>query len=303
MLLFGLCCAETCGTNHGLYQWNVLLELIGADVLSRWDAFPPELGDFNAVKLLVTQTLLTSTTMSPMRAWGSTSGNSSPGVPPSKRPLETRANEEENAASSAGPSSIKRRLVRPKALRRPEEQPAFPDGRRDELSGSPNQQKVHQQRSASPLRAQTRSRTVSPVGQIHVDEPPDGQRHPSPKISTSSHSPVTAKLPPSGPIYRGKPPRSHLVPLRSAHPPLIPCRSVYSYTRLNHIEEGTYGVVFRAKCNDTNEIYALKKLKLEEEKQGFPITSLREVMALMVAGGHENVVGIREIVVGDTLNQ
>jgi hypothetical protein len=44
-------------------------------------------------------------------------------------------------------------------------------------------------------------------------------------------------------------------------------------------------------------------LKLEEEKHGFPITSLREVMALMAAGAHENVVGIREIVVGDTLNQ
>jgi cell division cycle 2-like protein len=58
-----------------------------------------------------------------------------------------------------------------------------------------------------------------------------------------------------------------------------------------------------AKCNDTGGIYALKKLKLEEEKHGFPITSLREVMALMAAGAHENVVGIREIVVGDTLNQ
>jgi cell division cycle 2-like protein len=62
-------------------------------------------------------------------------------------------------------------------------------------------------------------------------------------------------------------------------------------------------VVFRAKCNETGEIYALKKLKLEEEKQGFPITSLREVMALMIGGRHENVVGIKEIVVGDTLNQ
>ena len=102
---------------------------------------------------------------------------------------------------------------------------------------------------------------------------------------------------------RPPPPRSNLAPHRSAHPPLLPGRSVYNYTRLNHIEEGTYGVVFRARCNETGGIYALKKLKLEEEKQGFPITSLREIMALMVAGGHENVVGIREIVVGETLNQ
>ncbi len=97
--------------------------------------------------------------------------------------------------------------------------------------------------------------------------------------------------------------RSTLAPSRKHHPKLLPCRSVYNYTRLNHIEEGTYGIVFRARCNDTQGIYALKKLKLEEETQGFPITSLREVMALMRTGEHENVVGVREIVVGDNVDQ
>ena len=82
----------------------------------------------------------------------------------------------------------------------------------------------------------------------------------------------------------------------------MPCRSVYCYERLNQIEEGSYGVVFRAKDKESGEIVALKKLKLDEEKNGFPITSLREVMALMVCR-HENVVGVREIVVGDTLTQ
>jgi serine/threonine protein kinase len=80
------------------------------------------------------------------------------------------------------------------------------------------------------------------------------------------------------------------------------CRSVNEYDRLNHIEEGSYGVVFRAREKRTGDVVALKKLKLEEEKSGFPITSLREVMALMVCR-HENVVGVREIVVGDTLTQ
>ncbi|KAF8756222.1 Serine/Threonine protein kinase, catalytic domain [Rhizoctonia solani] len=96
--------------------------------------------------------------------------------------------------------------------------------------------------------------------------------------------------------------RSRFVPPRTAHPPIQPCRSVYCYERLNHIEEGTYGVVFRARDKETGEIVALKKLKLDEEKNGFPITSLREVMALMVCK-HEHVVGVREIVVGDTLTQ
>jgi hypothetical protein len=123
-------------------------------------------------------------------------------------------------------------------------------------------------------------------------------------LNQSLSATISSQPPPHQPISLPTViPRSTLAPRRAQHPPLASCRSVYSYTRLNHIEEGTYGIVFRARCNETGGIYALKKLKLEEEKQGFPITSLREVMALMIAGEHENVVGVREIVVGDTLNQ
>ena len=95
---------------------------------------------------------------------------------------------------------------------------------------------------------------------------------------------------------------SRYVPPRTAHPPFLPSRSVYCYERLNQIEEGSYGVVFRARDKQTGDIVALKKLKLDDEKYGFPITSLREINALITCK-HENVVGIREIVVGDTLTQ
>ncbi|KAF7310646.1 Pkinase-domain-containing protein [Mycena chlorophos] len=89
---------------------------------------------------------------------------------------------------------------------------------------------------------------------------------------------------------------------RTKHPSITSARSVYCYERLNQIEEGSYGVVFRARDKQTGDIVALKKLKLDEEKNGFPITALREVNALM-ACRHDNVVGIREVVVGDTLTQ
>lgn len=79
-------------------------------------------------------------------------------------------------------------------------------------------------------------------------------------------------------------------------------RSVYSYERLNQIEEGSYGVVFRARDKQTGDVVALKKLKLDEEKHGFPITALREINSLMLCK-HENVVHIREVVVGETLTQ
>jgi cell division cycle 2-like len=99
-----------------------------------------------------------------------------------------------------------------------------------------------------------------------------------------------------------RPATSVFVPQRTEHPPLTSSRSVYSYEKLNSIEEGSYGVVFRARDKQTGDIVALKKLKLDEEKYGFPITALREINALMVCR-HDNVVRIREVVVGETLTQ
>ena len=40
-------------------------------------------------------------------------------------------------------------------------------------------------------------------------------------------------------------------------------------------------MVYRARDKRTNETVALKKLKMEKEKQGFPITSLREINTLL----------------------
>ena len=50
---------------------------------------------------------------------------------------------------------------------------------------------------------------------------------------------------------------------------------------IHRIAEGSYGVVYQAKDRHTQEIVALKKLKMEKEKEGFPITSLREINTLL----------------------
>jgi cell division cycle 2-like protein len=88
-------------------------------------------------------------------------------------------------------------------------------------------------------------------------------------------------------------------------PPQLPmltgCRSVDNYKRLNKIEEGTYGVVYRAQDKQTGEIVALKKLKMDREREGFPMTSLREVKILMTFK-HTHIVDVKEIVVGNNLN-
>lgn len=80
------------------------------------------------------------------------------------------------------------------------------------------------------------------------------------------------------------------------------CRSVEEFECLNKIEEGAYGVVFRAKDKKSNEIVALKRLKMEKEKEGFPITSIREVDILLKIK-HPNVVTVREIVVGSNMDK
>ncbi len=85
-------------------------------------------------------------------------------------------------------------------------------------------------------------------------------------------------------------------------PALMGCRNVENYEWLNRIEEGTYGVVYRAKDKRTEQIVALKKLKMEKEKEGFPITSLREINMLLKAK-HPNIVHVREIVVGSNMDK
>lgn len=85
-------------------------------------------------------------------------------------------------------------------------------------------------------------------------------------------------------------------------PQLSSCRSVDLYEKLNRIEEGAYGIVYRARDRRTGEIVALKKLKLDKEKNGFPVTSLREIQTLLLSK-HPNIVNVKEIVVGESLSR
>ena len=75
------------------------------------------------------------------------------------------------------------------------------------------------------------------------------------------------------------------------------CRNVNNYKILeDHIGEGTFGMVFKAEYVGNMDyaekmgipkIVALKKIKMEDSKEGFPITALREIM-IMKKCHHEN---------------
>ncbi|XP_055891794.1 cyclin-dependent kinase 10-like isoform X1 [Biomphalaria glabrata] len=78
------------------------------------------------------------------------------------------------------------------------------------------------------------------------------------------------------------------------------CRSVGDFEKLNRVGEGTYGIVYRARDTESNKIVALKKMRLDTQKDGIHVTGLREINILLNLR-HENIVHMSEVVVGKSL--
>ncbi|MQL41527.1 hypothetical protein EI012_26830, partial [Escherichia coli] len=76
------------------------------------------------------------------------------------------------------------------------------------------------------------------------------------------------------------------------------CRSVCEFEMINKINEGTYGVVYKARDKKTGEMVALKKVKMNICRDGFPLSALREVNILL-SFNHPSVVDVKEVVVDD----
>ena len=85
------------------------------------------------------------------------------------------------------------------------------------------------------------------------------------------------------------------------------CRSLKEYQIINEIGEGAYGIVYKAKYIGEKEyknlygipdVVALKQIKTEKEKEGFPITALREIIILKELE-HKNIVKLLEVVISE----
>ena len=68
-----------------------------------------------------------------------------------------------------------------------------------------------------------------------------------------------------------------------------------AYEIICQVGEGTYGQVYKAKEAASGDIVALKKVRTDHEKEGFPITAVREIKILRQLR-HPNIVNLREIV-------
>ena len=87
-----------------------------------------------------------------------------------------------------------------------------------------------------------------------------------------------------------------------------PCRSLNEYKIINDpVGKGSYGIVYKAYYIGKEEyrslygipdVVALKQIKTEKEKEGFPITALREIMILKELD-HKNILKLLEVVVSE----
>lgn len=75
-----------------------------------------------------------------------------------------------------------------------------------------------------------------------------------------------------------------------------PSRKADIYELINLVGKGSFGKVYKAKLKSgDNELFALKQILMENEKEGFPITAIREAMLLKKIQ-NDNIINLIEIV-------
>lgn len=85
---------------------------------------------------------------------------------------------------------------------------------------------------------------------------------------------------------------NHLRPKNSFHG----CSRITDYELQGKLGEGTFGEVHRARSKRTGALVALKKIIMHHEKDGFPITALREIKLLKLLS-HHNILRLEDMAV------
>ena len=130
--------------------------------------------------------------------------------------------------------------------------------------------------------------TLVPVGPVSPSEPevPTTTFHPpqnSQQARPASNTPTASSA------------KSSSISIKSAKF-TRPAVNGELYERLAHVGEGTYGKVYKARNVETGAFYALKRIRMEGEKDGFPVTAMREIK-LLQGLKHPNVLRLAEMMV------
>lgn len=150
---------------------------------------------------------------------------------------------------------------------------------------------------------------TTPLSSMDLDTPPSQtpqhaqQQHPLAASHTSAalseRRASGSGTPPPRPIPTGP---YALTTAAAAPPPPAPTPAPTGpvptelYERLVQVGEGTYGKVYKARNVETGGLVALKRIRMESEKDGFPVTAVREIK-LLQGLRHRNVVELVEMLV------
>lgn len=74
--------------------------------------------------------------------------------------------------------------------------------------------------------------------------------------------------------------------------------AVSSFQKLEKIGEGTYGVVYKAREKRTGKLVALKRIRPENENEGIPATTIREILLLRHLQ-HSTIIKLEEVIHND----
>ena len=86
----------------------------------------------------------------------------------------------------------------------------------------------------------------------------------------------------------------------ATNPPKLPNRgsSKTFYEIVTQVGEGTFGKVYKAKNPTNGNLVALKRIRMESERDGFPVTAMREIK-LLQSLSHKNVVFLHEMMIAN----
>ncbi|KAK9896592.1 Pkinase-domain-containing protein [Cystobasidium minutum MCA 4210] len=149
--------------------------------------------------------------------------------------------------------------------------------------------------NASPAQDQPESAPQTPGQGVDApaqDVTQSAQPSPAPSESTSGKQPDPASQPAPESSVNATP--SAQEQAASQPPPRIVSSELYE--RLAQVGEGTYGKVYKARRQDTGKLVALKRIRMEAEKDGFPVTAIREIK-LLQSLDHPNVLKLMEMMV------
>ena len=73
------------------------------------------------------------------------------------------------------------------------------------------------------------------------------------------------------------------------------------YQIMSQVGEGTFGKVYKARNTGNGRYVALKRIRMEAEREGFPVTAMREIK-LLQSLRHDNIVRLYEMMVSNGMS-